>query len=408
MKSLITLLAVMSLSTGAHAANQDFQDFLTNACRGAQPGTDLFVRCNVDSVDGDLSGDSEDSLNPTQSLANGTNAVAETRARIQALREKLKEQSEGPQGVEETDVKDTFQMSGFSLILNGEDGSIDRDVTSAERGYETDSTRVQVGFDYRISDNWLWGAIVGIEQYDTVYDPDQPGTNFDPGPSEGDTERDGVSVSLFTSSIIGENGYVDAILSWSSSDYTFRRVAVFQESSRTLPTREIRTTADTSGEELAFSAGMGLDRHWEATSLQLYTRINYQNSSIDPYTESGGNGFAMNIRTDDTTEVVGTLGLKLSRSMNTSRGVLVPQLLLEYENRIDADRQVSTQSFVEDTTGTEFRVVGDAVDKSYGRAGLSLLGGFPNGFTCFVGVDRIYGKDFIDELRITGGLRLEF
>ena len=50
---------VIAISIGfsalAQSAAPDFQDFLTRACANALPNTDFFERCNVDSVDGDLS-----------------------------------------------------------------------------------------------------------------------------------------------------------------------------------------------------------------------------------------------------------------------------------------------------------------------------------------------------------------
>ncbi len=401
----LTLLAMVTGSV--RAASPGFQDFLFQACRTAEPGSDFFIRCNVDSANGDLSGDSEDSLNPTQSLANGTNALAETRARIKALREKITSETEDGEQ-EDTDIKTVFRMNGLSLIINIEDGSSDRKVTSLERGYETDSNRLQIGLDYRTGNNLLLGMIAGFGKFDTVYDADQPGRNFVPGSNEGKTSGDDVSLSAFISGIIGENGYFDAIVSYSWSDYRFNRIGIFQESSRTLPTLTVATSASTNGNELAVSTGFGYDRNWDATLLQTYGRISYQRSSIDPYTESGGAGFAMNIRNDNADELTGIFGLRLSRSWNRSFGVLVPQIFVEYENAFRSDRRNSTQSFVADTSGFEFTVTGDKPDDSQGRAGTGILATFPNGFTGFVQITRTFGNRYIDETRINAGIRREF
>lgn len=404
---LIVFSILLVITAEVRAASAEFQDFLTRACESATPGTDFFTRCNIDSVDGDLSGDSEDSLNPTQSLANASSAIAETRARIKALREKMAESKLAAPEEEEDDAKDVFRQSGFSLIMNGESGDIDREQSTRERGFDTDTTRIQVGFDYRASNTLIAGAVVSFEQFDTVYDADQPGVNFDPGPTEGDTERDSLSVNLFASLAVSERLYFDALLSVSQSDFVFRRIAIFQESTRTLPTLTINTSAESEGQELAASVGMGYNANWDAVSLHSYLRVNFQRSSIDPYEEQGGRGFAMFIENDDLAQSTAVAGFRLTRSINTSFGVLVPQIFAEYESTIDRDDKVSRQRFIADPSRTFFTVVGDEEDDSFGRGGIGLLAIFPNGFSAFVTADTVWGRTLFDETRINAGIRKE-
>lgn len=405
-RSAVSILLV-ALAQSSLAASADFQDFLTRACASATPGTDFFTRCNVDTTDGDLSGDSEDSLNPTQSLANASSAIAETRARIKALREKMRESGDDTDE-DEASVSDVFRQQGFSLIFNGESGSIERDLSARERGFETDTSRIQFGFDYRATDNLILGAVVAIEQFDTVYDADQPGTNFVPGPSEGDTDRESESLNMFASLALSRQIHVDALISMSRSDFTFRRIAVFQEFTRTLPTRTIRTTADSDGREFAASVGVGYDANWDAVSLQSYLRYNVQRSSIDPYREEGGNGFAMFIENDalEQTTLVG--GFRLTRAINTDFGVLVPQLFTEVEATVSRDEKVSRQRFLEDPSSTVFTVTGDDEDDVFGRSGIGIVAVFPNGLSAYLSADVVWGRDLFDENRINLGIRKEF
>ena len=405
-RSAVSILLV-ALAQSSLAASADFQDFLTRACASATPGTDFFTRCNVDTTDGDLSGDSEDSLNPTQSLANASSAIAETRARIKALREKMRESGDDTDE-DEASVSDVFRQQGFSLIFNGESGSIERDLSARERGFETDTSRIQFGFDYRATDTLILGAVVAIEQFDTVYDADQPGTNFVPGPSEGDTDRESESLNMFASLALSRQIHVDALISMSRSDFTFRRIAVFQEFTRTLPTRTIRTTADSDGREFAASVGVGYDANWDAVSLQSYLRYNVQRSSIDPYREEGGNGFAMFIENDalEQTTLVG--GFRLTRAINTDFGVLVPQLFTEVEATVSRDEKVSRQRFLEDPSSTVFTVTGDDEDDVFGRSGIGIVAVFPNGLSAYLSADVVWGRDLFDENRINLGIRKEF
>ncbi len=410
---LVVALGFAAHSTMVLAASPDFQAFLTNACQSADSASDFNTRCNVDAVDGDLSGDSEDSLNPTQSLANNANALAETRARIKALREKMeqKRDKQGASGIpteeSERDAMEVFQLSGFSVLINAESGQLDRDLTLLERGYETDSVKFQFGLDYRVTDDWIVGGMFGLDKYDTTYDADRPGRSFAPGNSEGDSEADSVVVSLFTSKVIADDYYIDALLSYSASDYTFERIGLFQEASRTLPTIAVETSADTHGNQIALSIGAGMDKSWGPNSLHLFGHVSYQKTSIDSYTERGGAGFAMAIANKDEQETVATLGVKFTRSINTSFGILVPQIFVEYEDAFDSESKNSSSRFIEDTSRTQFSVAGDEPDDSYSRAGFSILAGLPNGWSAFVNINRVYSQDHIDETRYTAGLRIE-
>lgn len=395
------------------AANDDFQDFLFRACLNAQPGSAFDVRCNQESEGGDLSGDSEDSLNPTQSLSNVTNALAETRARIKLLQEKLKEQREkNKSSIQQSDEGDsameTFQMEGFSVLLNAESGDLERELTERERGYETDSVKFQLGGDYRLKDDWIVGAVLSIEQYDTDFDADEEGRNFFPGSTEGDSEADTVSLSFFTTKNYGQSFYIDALLSYSWSDYDFGRIGLFQESSRTLPTVDVITTASSSGEQFLLGIGAGWDHSSGPHNYQFYGRLNYSESEIDSYTENGGAGFAMRVDAQDSDETILTVGLRYAYHIGTSFGVVIPQLFAEYENLLDTDQQTTTSRFLEDTSNTPFTVTGDELDDTYGRYGASIQFVLPEGWTAFASVATVSGWDLYDQTQFNVGVRVEF
>ncbi len=336
--------------------------------------------------------------------------TSETRARIKALRERMKKQRDKKSTSAddiETSAMQVFQMSGFSLLVNGESGQLDREVTVLERGFEVDSTRFQVGLDYRITDNWIFGGMFGLDDYDTTYAADSPGRSFQPGSSEGDSDVDSVVISLFTTKMFADAYYFDALVSYSVSDYTFKRIGLFQEATRTLPTIAVETSADTHGSQFAFSVGTGMDRSWGANSFHLFGHLGYQKTWIDSYAEQRGSGFAMAINNKNEEETVATLGMKFARSINTSFGILVPQIFVEYENALESESNNSTSSFVADANGTQFSITGDDPDDSYVRGGFSVLAGMPNGWSCFVSFNKVYSQRHIEEERYTAGLRIE-
>ncbi|PCI63032.1 MAG: hypothetical protein COB35_02255 [Gammaproteobacteria bacterium] len=410
---IFVMLIMLIFINPAYATSHTFQDFLFDACRNAQPGSDFDIRCNVDSNQGDLSGDSEDSLNPTQSLSNLSSALAETRARIKSLQIKMKQQREKNKASmsaseDQQSAMETFQMEGFSVLLNGENGKLTHQLTPLERGYDTDTVKIQGGVDFRLTDDWIIGAIVSIENYKTLFDADGAGRNFLPGNSEGSSDGDSVAVNILTTKNIDQSFYLDALLSYSWIDYSFSRVGLFQESSRTTPTIEVNTTANTSGKQLALALGAGWDHSSGAHNYQVFSRVSFQYSQIDGYAEKGGAGFAMRINDKSANETVLTLGLKYAYTINNSFGVLVPQLFVEYENLLKSDVQTTTSSFVSDNNQTQFSVQGDKIDRKYGRMGASMVSVLPNGWTFFLSASKVFAKDLIEQSRFNAGLRKEF
>ena len=167
------------------------------------------------------------------------------------------------------------------------------------------------------------------------------------------------------------------------------------------------TAANTDGNQLALSIGTGWDKSYGANLIQIYGRLGRFSSSVDPYSETGGAGFAMSIENKDSSETIATAVFKFSRSINTSFGVLVPQIYAEYENALDSEVSRSLSSFVADASGTRFETLGDTPDETSARLGVAILGSFPDGWTGFISVNKLSGNDYREELRITAGIRVE-
>lgn len=411
-RSAISFLVLGSVAMSVNASpGATFQTFLFDACNTATG--ELLTRCQ-DSFDGqqngNLSGDSEDSLAPTQALSNGANALAATKARIKALAERMANRRDGEAAATSSgrEVVEQFQMEGYSLLFQVQHGNTDREVTDLERGYETDSFSVRVGADYRLKDNWLLGAMVGIDRQRTDFDADAPGRNFSPASKEGASDVDNLSLSVFSTYNVGENFYVEGLVSLIFSDYTFERNVIFQESSRTTPQTSVNTVADTDGTQVDVSLAAGYDFAIDATDLGVYGRLEYQDGRIDDYTETGGAGFAMHFEEQDTDAFSATIGVRMSRAYSTQTGVLVPQVSFEYYKAFDQTTPKTTANLVLDASNNQLTYVGDEPDDSYFRLALGLSGVAQNGIMGFIRYEQDIARDHIDDRRISAGVRIEY
>lgn len=403
-------LAVFGLSfaTGpAVAANAEFQQFFFQVC-GSPTGA-LAARCaETPSGLGNLSGDSESSLNPSQGLGNSQAVNGQAQARSKAARERGERLRDGeePAGTGEA----RYVSGPLAVLVNVHGTWFERDLGTEERGFDGDSTAVELGLDYRLSDRAVLGALVGFESMDYDFDAENPGVNFVPASTAGRVEADTWYLTLFGSLGLGAAGFVEFSAGYEQSDGTYRRNSVFQESTRTRPQVDVRVEGDADGDVLWAGLNAGYDVHRGAASFGPYAGLTFAQSELDGYTERdlSASGLNMSFADAERDSLLGHVGLRASYALSGGAGVFVPQLRVEYQHEFEDERPGVTGRFVLDSAGNDYSLEGDAVDTDFVNAGLSLSAILPNGWVCFADYELLLASDAFDRQRVTLGLRVEF
>jgi len=399
------LAIIMLASRSASASDPFFQDFFFDAC--VNPVGDLAARCGetVGST-GDLSGNSESSLNPNQTVSSNKAPLANARSKISKAYEHIEELKSG-----NTEEDDNAAMIGpFSLLINGDKTWLTKDPTTNERGYDGDAYGIELGLDYRLSDQAVIGGFVGYENTDFDYDKDESGVNFTPQKNSGTNDADTFSLIVFGAYDFTDRIYAEGSFGVSTTDYEFKRNVVFQESTRTTAQTNVNAKGTPDGDGYWFSASTGYAFNNGALSYTPYVRASYVRSEIDSYTEKDLNGSGLHMNVDGNTRksLTTVLGIRGSYSFNMNWGVLVPQARFEYEHEFDEDAQISTSTYVLDASRNKYTIDGDDPDRNYFNAGLGVVAIFPNSWMAFLNYDGLFGYKDIDRDRITLGLRKEF
>jgi outer membrane autotransporter protein len=419
-RSVWTLLnagsAVLFLgATPVLATNANFQDFFTQVCAGSgSPTGDLATRCSETgngTGDGNLSGDSESSLNPSQTLSSNDVSLAVARSRSQENRERGERLREGESTLGDGSASQAFGRLSLLAHARGEWFETDRaDGGDPERGYDGDLWALEVGLDYRFTDRLVMGGIVTYEEADADFDRDlQQGQPFQPAPDSGSMESESWAITLFGVFNLTDNFFVDAALGYRSSEYTFERTSVFQESGRSFQV-PVQTEGDPDGDEYWGSLNLGYDFQRGAWSFGPYGGITYATSDIDSYLEQDKNGSGLNMRVDDTDRdsVLTHLGLRASYAISTSNGVWVPQFRAEWLHDFDNDPLEVDATYALDSAQTLYGLEGNNPDDDYFNLGLGLVGILPNGWVPFIDGEIQLGLEDFDRYRLTAGLRKEF
>lgn len=418
-RTALSAAVACTFAASAAAQNAAFQSFFLDVCNN--PQGQLAAQCaQTPNGQGGLASNSQDSLNPNQNVTSTDAALARGRALLgetqEELRERRTEEKEEARlqrlGVSAGQDDEGMDFGGFSLLFNvrGEVFDRDREESDNEIGYDGDAVGLEAGFDYRIGERLILGALLGYQHSDSTFDRGESGANFTPQADQGGAESDTYSLTLFGAYSLTDNWYIDGSVSAGITDYEFERRPVFLEVTRTVPQTNVRTKGDTDGTEWSASIGGGYDFYRDAWSFGPYARLNLVRTDIDGYTEDDLNnsGLAMRVDDNDATSLTSVLGVQASYAVSTDFGVVLPQVRAEYEHEFRNDAQTVNTVFVNDAGGTSFGVRGDSPDRNYFNLGASLLFVLPNGVMPFVDVEALLGYEDLERYRLTGGLRLEW
>ena len=401
LRHLVSLGLVLAAS--AEAANPAFQTFFFDVCQ--QPQGALASRCaTTPGAAGDLSGNSESSLNPTQGLASGTMTRGNAEARARELRDRLHDDL--------SDEGYRLQLGKVSVLANAR--YTERELarsqnTTAERGYEGNGWSGEIGVDYRVTDRWVVGVIAGLERSELRFGGGEPGINFTPVRSSGTIEADSVAATLYATWMFGDSGYVDMMVAQGLDAVDFARNAEFQESTRSIPQTAVRTQASVDGEHRTLALMVGGDLGSSALRIGYFAGIQHAQVEIDSFRERDqtSSGLAMSFRRSEQDSTTLIAGASVRRSYNVSWGVLLPQIRLEAERALSDSSVSGSAEYLLDGGGNRFEFSGSAPDDGWYTAGIGLVAVMPRGWQPFIDVDYMFGRGDLEQYRVTAGLRRE-
>jgi uncharacterized protein YhjY with autotransporter beta-barrel domain len=387
----------------ALAVNPNFQAFFFDVCTSATGA--LAARCSeTANGEGDLSGDSESSLNPSQVLNANAAGLAAARARSKQAQERADRLDSA--------VEQVFAIGGASLLahlrVSGE--QVDRRVdVDTERGYDQDGRSLELGVDYRVSATTVLGVIANYDDNRLRFDAEAPGVNFSPARRAGQIESKLNGVTAFALFQVSDRAYVDAAIGYAAGDNTFTRNSVFQESGRTVPQTTVVTRATQQQTQRWASLNLGYDLLQSDWNVTTFGALQWMDTRSKRFTERDLTGSGLNMRfgSVDDESLIGLVGLSTQRVIGMASGVMLLQARVEYQHQFSDSATSANARFALDQGNNTYRMKGTARDRNYfsGSAGMGWV--FPGGWMPFVDVNGLAGYANRTSWRATAGLRKE-
>ena len=287
--------------------------------------------------------------------------------------------------------EDESWMQDYGFFMNGNIRIGDKNNTAQSLGYELDSTGITFGVDKRINSDMVLGLAMGYGQSAVDYSFDRGGQNID-----------SLSLLFYGNYYFSDAWYMDGMLSYALNDYDLERF---------LQVNGAGTTAfgDTSGSQysLALSSGYG----WSQQAIQYaaYGRLEYINTAIDAYSETGGDGLALEMGEQKTDSIEAFIGGSMAYVMSFDFGVLIPSFDLEYATQLSGDARAIEADFVDSSSpDSAFTMQTDSLADDYFNVAANLSATFSAGRSAFIRYEQTLALDNYSSYQVSLGGRISF
>lgn len=279
-------------------------------------------------------------------------------------------------------------ITPWGFFINGNVAFGESDNEDDRPDYEQDGYNVSMGVDYRFSESLVAGVAAGFSRADMEFRGDL-----------GEQDTSSYSLSLFGNYYPTDDVYVDGLLMYVDGGLDVdRRISVGSISQN--------LSSDTDSQQIVLSTSAGYEFSWQKLQGSVYGRVEYSDLTIDAYSERGGS-LALAFEEQDTDSLDAAIGGRVGYVFSLSKGVIVPNLELEYVRRREDDFLIQSR-FLNTPTAGSFTLLAEEQDTSYMNLSTSLSAVFSGGRSGFFRYETMLGQSNYDVSAYTLGFRMEF
>lgn len=300
---------------------------------------------------------------------------------------------------------DSFSRWGFFLTGMYSNGGYA--TTQSRPGFGFDNASVTAGVDYRFNDSFVGGISVG-------YNHDSSDLDF----NAGGLDLDGYNITGYFTWYHANDFYLEGSLGYGWLDYDLSRNIIYQiaavDGSGGTTTVNQTAKASPSGDQQTVSLTLGHDFNNGAWAFSPYLRDTYAHVNLDSFNETipnssaPGFGLATAVNSRSLSSNVGVLGGRVSYTISTDWGVLVPNAVVEWNHEFKDDPQTVVYRFLSDPTHTPVVITDVRPDANYFNVGFGLNAVLPGGRSGFFYYEHVAGYSGAHVNRYSLGVRMEF
>jgi uncharacterized protein YhjY with autotransporter beta-barrel domain len=295
---------------------------------------------------------------------------------------------------------------GVGFFASGLVESLNRDTTTFQGGYKSNILGITAGADYRFSKKLVAGLALSYSNTDGSFR------------SGGDFSTNSYGGLLFASYVPTDKTFVQVTGGYTHNSYLVARAASASVTtsdplgrSQQGGVSDISGIASSNSNGNVFNLGLltGYDYSIGRFTIGPRAGLNYSNTKIGGYSESGNTGIELKYDDQSINSMQSVLGIQGSAAFSTGFGVLVPQFNADYIHEFANSQRFIGVQFAEDlrATPTRFTFQNDVPVRNYFNLGTGLVMVLPNGWQPFVNFRAMVGNEQFNNYAGTFGLRIE-
>lgn len=368
-------LACVAAPVRAQAPDDTLANLWTTLCLGAAPGSELAQRCTEIANGGPGSRDSSASGNFLGEIPGQGRAATRD-------------------GSPDQDELRTELGAGWSAFASADVGRLKRRDGVNEAPFDGDTWALSAGVDWAPRADWRLGLLLNHAREDLDFIG-----------SGGATRARYTGAMLMGGWMATDSLSLDAYAGRLQGSYDLRRAIDYT----LLSGVSVQALATASADADRTLAGIGAtwSRPAGAWEWQLSGGLDWQDTQIDTYRESGGAGLALAVPGRTITSRRGRIDVGLARTFSTTWGVWQPLARLGWRHEFANPARPLAVSFAADAGNTPIVFDTDDADANWGEAGLGAVFVFTGGHSAFVEWRTRFGHAFLDERMLALGWRIE-
>lgn len=279
--------------------------------------------------------------------------------------------------------------SPWTLLSALQYENFERSASMNEAGYDSRALGLMLGLGYRASDSIHLGAAIDWTTYDVDYLAN--GGNLD-------------------SDIYGLTGFV----TWHKGPLSFEFQAGYSTGDNSAQRRftfPVTAYANSSYDSNQINLSTQIDWSWQsgALSIRPFLRLDYLDSEVDGYTETGDSVWLMSASKQSSDQTNTSVGFDTSYTLTYDWGVMVPGFKVSLVDQSNiSNRPVAFQLVEADSAFGSFQLLADDPDSQFYQVELSSVFVMKNGVSSFISAQTLQGYDNVSAYRISGGINWEF
>lgn len=282
--------------------------------------------------------------------------------------------------------------SPWTLLSSLQLDTLERDTTLNEAGYDSKGLSLMLGLGYHLSDNINLGAALDWTNYDVDY-----------ASKSGSMDADIYSLTGFLSWYKGPLS-IDVQAGYTQGQSDAQRRFSF-------PVTPVASVADSSYDSSQLTFSTRVEWAWQSGALALkpFVRVDYLDSDIDGYAETGNSVWLMQTDKQQQQLTNASIGLDSSYTLSYPWGVLIPNLKMSLVSQDNLNNDpVAFQLIKADAGLGRFELKTDSLDTRFYQWELNSVMVLKNGLSAFVSLQTVSNYDNVSSNRVSLGLNKEF